>query len=274
MDRLAGVKAETIMTAQVRSLDADATLEDAMREMDRLDVRHLPVVADGELVGVLSDRDLLEATGWQVDVARERGHGTIPSVENLISGPPQVAGPKDDARVLAGKLAGARIGCLPIVDHGALVGLVTETDVLAAFRDACGEGAATEAHDPPIGDCMTRGVTAVAPDATAWEAARLLRSGHMRHLPVVDEERLVGVLSDRDLRRSAGRGDFGGAVVADLMSRDPVSVAPTDRLSRAAALFTELGMGCLPVLEGETLCGVLSVSDVLALCATDWPRVG
>ena len=59
------MKLADILTANPLSLPPDASLESAMNLMDEHDFRHLPVVSEGRLVGIVSNRDLLEASGWK-----------------------------------------------------------------------------------------------------------------------------------------------------------------------------------------------------------------
>lgn len=104
------------------------TLGDAFRAMHAAGVRHLPVVGDGKLVGMLSERDVLR---FRARIDFDHDWWREP-VATAMQAPVQTAGPADSLSEAAGRLAAARIGALPIVELGRLVGLVTVTDVLAA----------------------------------------------------------------------------------------------------------------------------------------------
>lgn len=112
---------------------------------------------------------------------------------------------------------------------------------------------------------MTQEVVTVAPTATVADALEIIRTHNIRHLPVLDGGRLVGVVTDRDLRMALD-ADGGGAretSVADVMSGSPVTASPDMTIESAAELLAERRLGCLPVLEAGELVGILTDSDLL-----------
>src|ERR671914_2595079 len=116
-----------------------------------------------------------------------------------------------------------------------------------------------------VEDSMTRDVAALSPETTAGEALALCRERRIRHLPVLKEGRLAGIVSDRDLRSAApALGDPGRASalekiqVSDFMTRDVVSARPDDPTEEAANKMRERRIGCLPVVEDGTLVGILT----------------
>ena len=88
-----------------------------------------------------------------------------------------------------------RVGAVLVLDGERLVGVFTERDVLRAVA----HGLTPEAT---VGEWMTHGPETIEPDETAEHAAVLMIHGGFRHLPVVDEGKVVGILSIRDLMRS------------------------------------------------------------------------
>jgi len=110
--------------------DRLSTVEDIMT-LGR--VRHIPVVHGGRLVGVLSQRDLLRASlselGSFGNEARRAFLHAI-EIERVMSAPAITIGPEATVQLAARLMADQKIGCLPVIEAGELVGLVTETDVL------------------------------------------------------------------------------------------------------------------------------------------------
>jgi acetoin utilization protein AcuB len=116
----------------------------------------------------------------------------------------------------------------------------------------------------------------VRDDAPVAVATRLLRTHKIRHLPVVDgDDRLVGVVTDRDLRQvvfdpriQEALGDttltLRGLRVREVMTWGVLSVRPDTELRAAARLIRERKIGALPVTEGGAVVGILSETDVLA----------
>jgi acetoin utilization protein AcuB len=121
--------------------------------------------------------------------------------------------------------------------------------------------------DPPVSDCMTRHPVTLPPSATLVEAEELMKSGDCRHVPVVDAGRIVGMLSDRDLRRAAGRGDPRDTPIGARHSGLPITADPDEPLSRAARRMTDQKISALPVEYEGALVGILTVTDVLGHCA-------
>ena len=121
-----------------------------------------------------------------------------------------------------------------------------------------------------VKDSMTRGVVVLSPETTAGEALALCRERRIRHLPVLEEGELVGIVSDRDLRSAApALGDPGRAsalekiLISDVMTRDVVTTRPEDPIEEAANRMQERRIGCLPVVEDGVLVGILTSSDVM-----------
>ncbi len=106
---------------------------------------------------------------------------------------------------------------------------------------------------------MSSPVHTVGPGALAADAVALLRRYVIRHLPVTDGDRVVGVVTDRDLR-----GVASDAPVRTLMSRPVTVVAPRTGIDRAARLLFEGRIGCLPVVEDGRLVGILTQTDAVA----------
>ncbi|MEE8468418.1 MAG: CBS domain-containing protein, partial [Planctomycetota bacterium] len=85
-------------------------------------------------------------------------------------------------------------------------------------------------------------------------------------LPVVSAGRLVGLVSDRDLRRAEGCGRTKEFPIDEVMSTDTISVSPGAQLSVAVREMVQHKIGSLPVLRGDELIGILTTTDVLDHC--------
>jgi len=121
-----------------------------------------------------------------------------------------------------------------------------------------------------VKDSMTREVAVLSPRATAAEALGLCRERRIRHLPVLEEGRLVGVVSDRDLRSAApalGDPERAAALekirISDVLTREVVTARPDEPIEEAANRMRERRIGCLPVVEGDELVGIITSSDVM-----------
>lgn len=262
----------SFMTRAPITIDASAPLREALETMDEHRLRHLPVMSGGRVVGVVSDRDLLEATGGVAPADSARLDGT--RVEEVMHLPPVVAEPEDSVVTISVEVVLRGIGCLPVVEGGALVGIVTEFDLLRLFVEASAREQPGGDLDPPVEKHMSRSVVTLSLADSLGEAISSRNGIDVRHLPVVQEGQLVGIVSDRDLRRARGLGLESEASVEEIMARDVRVVAPADRLSAAAALMTEHKISAVPVLEEGRLVGIVTTTDLLDHCMNSLRSAG
>jgi CBS domain-containing protein len=119
-----------------------------------------------------------------------------------------------------------------------------------------------------VQDLMTHHVLTLRPLDNLRQAEALLRRGSVRHLPVVEGERLVGLVTHRDLLAAAARGPAAPGVSAlDVMTRDVTTVRPEAPLSEALQLMLRNKFGCLPVVDARgALVGILTDSDLVRFC--------
>lgn len=129
-----------------------------------------------------------------------------------------------------------------------------------------------------VRDLMSAEVATVLRNDQLGIADDLMRLGRIRHTPVLDEAtgEVVGVLSQRDLfrgalARSLGYGEhaqqkmLGLLRVKDVMTNEPITIGPDAALADAARVMLDRKLGCLPVVEGGKLVGILTESDFVRL---------
>jgi CBS domain-containing protein len=115
-----------------------------------------------------------------------------------------------------------------------------------------------------VQEAMTPNPTAITPDTPAREAARIMKSEDTGIVPIVDGDRLAGVITDRDLALRILAEDRGpDAPVGELASQELVTVDPQQPLEEAARLMAEHQVRRLPVVEEDgRLVGILSQKDL------------
>jgi acetoin utilization protein AcuB len=116
------MRLEEIMSTPVHTVDMEASPEVAWNRMHTLGIHHLVVMDRGSVVGIVSDRDLGGSHGEKL-----RGKGTI---RDWMSSHVVTADSSTSVRKAANLFRGRTIGCLPIMDRGKLVGIVTTSDLL------------------------------------------------------------------------------------------------------------------------------------------------
>jgi len=117
-----------------------------------------------------------------------------------------------------------------------------------------------------VGKRMTRNPKTVSPADTLSAAATIMREHRFNHLPVIEGERLVGILTDTDLRNAslaAGEGAGGNRTVREVMRTEVWSLTPEDSLEDALLIISRQKFGALPVLDGDRLVGILTKMDLL-----------
>ena len=118
-----------------------------------------------------------------------------------------------------------------------------------------------------VKDIMKRPVITIGPQATLREAHQLMWERGIRHLPVLDEGRLVGIITDRDIRLATSvlrpNPLSCDARIYEVMKRPVLTADPLDPVEDAARLMREEKVGCLPVVEGKELVGIITGIDLL-----------
>ena len=125
-----------------------------------------------------------------------------------------------------------------------------------------------------VGDYMTRDPITVEEDASMKEAMLLLRTHHIRHLPVATGKLLVGMVSDRDIKRASpsilqgiDKADFEQLMedtpVSRIMTREPFTVNENTPLIEAVQILIERKFGSLPVVDGKEVIGIFTEIDAL-----------
>jgi len=109
------------------------------------------------------------------------------------------------------------------------------------------------------------GVLTVSPQDTVYKALEIMADKNLGALVVVEDEKVVGMFSERDYARNVvlkGKSSKD-TLIKDLMSVNPCYVRPEQTLSDCMALITEKRSRHLPVLDGEKLVGIVSIGDVV-----------
>ena len=131
-----------------------------------------------------------------------------------------------------------------------------------------------------VRDWMTRNLVTLSPEASVAEALTLCRERRIRHIPILEEGRLVGIVSDRDLRDASpalGDAERASALqetrIGDVMIREVITADPQDSIENAAQEMYEHKIQSLPVIAEEPvvdeasavaeLLGIITSSDVM-----------
>jgi acetoin utilization protein AcuB len=125
-----------------------------------------------------------------------------------------------------------------------------------------------------VGDYMTPEPQTLGIGHSLLDAVLMVRRAGFRHIPIVDDGRLVGLISDRDLARFAPsmlvplspeeyNHVFESTEIGKVMNKNPLTTSPGTLLAEAVDLITTNRLGCLPVVENGTLVGILTKADLI-----------
>ena len=112
-----------------------------------------------------------------------------------------------------------------------------------------------------VGNRMTKEPITVEPNDLLIRASHKMQTGGFRRLPVVSGEKLVGIVTDRDLREHEGH--LEQTKINGVMTEKPVTVTPATTLEEAAQILLERKIGGLPVVADGRLVGIITTSDIL-----------
>lgn len=127
-----------------------------------------------------------------------------------------------------------------------------------------------------LSEIMSRSLITVDKNASLRRARRILDRHRIRHLLVMDGKRLVGIVTDRDLRQAAPssksplttseREEFMDELkVVEVMSRTLITASPDTTVREAARVMVSEKIGCLPVVNGNQLVGIVTETDLLEI---------
>lgn len=264
---------------------ADVSIDDARHTLEHCRIRHLPVVDGKDVIGLISDRDMLIQFGLHHDpeTLAPRPEILETRLGEIMSTPVHCL--PDNATIpdIANLMIRERISAVPIVDGEGFKGVITKTDLLRWYYQEC-ESNGDPSVVPTVAEWMTPHPVTCSADQEAYAVFTLMRQNGVTHLPVFDHSELVGILSDRDLRRWLGvtvldeleadaetRLATRQLTARNLMSLRPRTIDSDSRVCQACKMMVELKIGCLPVLDhGGRLTGIISVSDIVRSLPQAW----
>lgn len=127
-----------------------------------------------------------------------------------------------------------------------------------------------------VQDWMVREIVTISSDTSVPAAQRLMHDHCIRHLPVVDDGRLVGIVTWGDIRQAWASDATTLSVfelyalldrlaVSQVMTREPVTISPHLSIARAAQIMLERKIGCLPVVDHGRLVGIITECDIFRM---------
>lgn len=120
-----------------------------------------------------------------------------------------------------------------------------------------------------VATIMSRDVLGVAPDTTLTAAAQKMSGGRVGAVLILEGATLRGILTERDVLRAVAQGRVEGSKAADWMTPDPETIEPSESTDMAATLMIHGGFRHLPVVEGGSVIGIVSIRDLMRVVLDD-----
>ncbi|MFQ5501487.1 MAG: CBS domain-containing protein [Phycisphaerae bacterium] len=268
---------------QVVQIGPNHSVDQAIALMEEHGFRHLPVVEHGRILGMLSDRDLLSAAGMLPNrqrTASSMGPVRIgaTTVSQIMSSPARTVPADASLEVAAELMLDQGIRAIPLVYKDRIAGIVTETDFLKCYLDDRPIARRPGWRMQKVTDHMSRPVVTLLPGDGFRHAVRTMQARGHRHIPIVEDNRLVGIVSDRDMRRALltreiesedvaaqGLKSHNDIAMRDIMTNEVVTINPPATLAEVADTLVTHKFGALPVTSQGELVGIITEADLLRI---------
>jgi CBS domain-containing protein len=120
-----------------------------------------------------------------------------------------------------------------------------------------------------VGDIMTASLFSIEPTTTVAEAATVMGERRIGSALVIEDDRLLGIFTERDIVRALGTHfDAAGHPVSEWMTADPITVPPSTPAEEALGTMLARGFRHLPVADGDSVLGIVSMRDLTAAGVT------
>ena len=259
------------------TVEPTTRIHEAVDRMESFRIRHLPVLQNRKLVGIVSDRDILLFLGQSRGIYLRPDMGPPATlVEQIMSAPVRSIAPRLALDEIVEFLIAHRFSALPVLSNEDMVGIVTKTDVLRWYHRFCQNHPDNPAAGETVRPTMQHNVLSLTIESTVQEAYMEMILSRVQHVPIMAERKLVGMVSDRDIRRILGQSVLGTEVdevpddradvsmqLGTIMSAEPVTIGPDHTMDEAGALMIEHRISALPVVSDGILTGIVSTTDVL-----------
>jgi signal-transduction protein with cAMP-binding, CBS, and nucleotidyltransferase domain len=192
----AGTIVGQIMASPVYSLPSDRRMIDASHEMEKHGIRHLCVSEGGKIAGLISVRDLVKYFVYAENGPIRDLDDVYRPLSVLMRREIQAIDREATLNTVAKRMAEKRIGALMVTQAGEITGIITERDLL--------QKSLAKNQDPAqvrAGSVMTQPLIDIDINRTVHDASDLMAEKNIRHLPVTENRKIVGILSVRDLIR-------------------------------------------------------------------------
>ena len=258
---------KNLMSEDLITIDKDQNLSDALKLLRKYNVSRLPVTNNKELVGIISERDIANKLGSSKyeSMPASRLHISSVMVKDVIT-VPKTMQLHDVAKLMLDK----GIGSVPVVDEDEkMCGIVSKADFTTL-------AVGTAFDKITVKELMSTELVSVSPTERLVHARRLMLDSKVGRVPVIDEDKLVGMVTSKDLMRAFidfkknipekyQKSQIKEVFIENVMSVNPTYTSKETSISEVAKIMMETGFNGLPVVEDSKVIGIITQTDILRL---------
>ncbi len=254
------MKIKEIMTTKIISVDKDDSLKLVLDLMKKHDITKIPVLEEKKFFGLATDNVI----AYKLGSIRKRGiTASRLHASSVTEKEVKVVSPDEDVKNILKTVGEPGPTMLPVVENDKLVGVVTKADLLPLVKSK-----------NQLYSIMQKKVHAVSIDDRVVHARRIMITENIARLPVLEEKKLVGIISDVEialafasLKKAFSLGKqkhhLDELLVKDVMRAPVVWTNPSMSIFDAAQLMMNHNIGALPLMENEKLVGMVTRTDLL-----------
>jgi PAS domain S-box-containing protein len=245
------LKAGDIMSKNVATVNPGCSLISAAKIMSEKRVSCLVVSDNGYLSGIVTETDMLKkGVAGEYDFRKMK-------IEQIMSSPVRSISRSVSVMEAAKIMEAENIRRLVVIENGQPTGIITQTDMVRIL--------ASYTASREVSEIMSSDVSVISSLASVKEAARLMACQDISCLVAMDGDEVVGIFTERDLlkRVISLKRNPARTSLKKVMSSPVVTVPPDSSIISAWKLLERVGIRRLVVTDGETLCGVLTQTDIL-----------
>jgi len=249
-----------IMTDNVITVAKDVNLKYVLDLMKKYEITKIPVVENKKLVGMVTDNII----SYKLGSIRKKG---IPPARlhasSVIDKNVECIPPDTEVKTILKKVGAPGPTMLCITDNDHLIGVITKADLLPLVKSK-----------QKVKEIMKKELHTVSSDDRIIHARRIMIDRDIARLPVVDQGKLVGMISDSEIafalaeiKKSVPLGRqkhrLDELLIGDVMKEPAIWTEPNITASEAASIMLYENIGALPILENGKLIGIVSRTDLL-----------
>jgi len=255
------MKIEQVMTKKIIDVNKNDDLGYVLDLMEKYDITKIPVMDKHRLVGIVTDNKIADKLGSIRSKGIPAAHMHASSVLDKKFDP---VAPDDDVETILKTVGEPGLTMLPVIERDELVGVVTKADLLPLIKSK-----------KKIKEVMNEEIHSVSPEDRVVHARRILLDNDIARIPVVNEGRVVGIVSDREIafafakiKKAFSLGQqhyrIREILVKDVMKKNVVTMPENATIKDTADLMIKQDIGCVPIVDNkDKIKGMVTRTDLL-----------